>query len=155
MDLEKETRKDILATIERRLQFVIILSVFLPDVWESAKEISPQILTQIFGNKFDSVGVVVAYVFIAYLFFELLKKTLSKSVLVSISTITLLLSYSLVVVIGMVYVKGSNLAGWELLLTRLGAIGMIIIPAIFLLIIVIGAAVGGRSYLQKIFNKHV
>ncbi len=115
--------KDILTTIERRFQFVIVLALFLPSIWNDVSAILLKAIPTIADKV--SFGIIIAYVLTAYILLEIFKKIITKNFLITISYILLTLSYTLVVVISFASgYKIGDLVGWKLTFFTISAIAV-------------------------------
>ncbi len=137
--------------VESRFQFAIILSLFLPTIWEGVSEFS-NLSTQVDMQLW--LGIVITMIFFSYIFVEITKDSVKEGYIEAIGILLLCFSYLLVIIIGTVLInKGGEVAGWEYLIV-LAALAFAPWTLILLFALsLFGVANAGWSYLKTKFKK--
>jgi hypothetical protein len=118
-----QTKGEILATIERRFQFVIILALFLPVVWGNVSEILKGVLPSVVYSQL-SFGIIISYIITSYLILEIFKNEIDeKNLFLSlISGILLIISFALVIIISFSFYPQSKLVGGFLFMLKVASV---------------------------------
>jgi hypothetical protein len=155
MKEQEDSNKEVLATIDRRFQFLSVIAVFLPFVWSDLQNIAPATSLWLLINSKISPGVIISYTFINYLLFEIVRNYIvSKKFLRFIAMSLIALSYTLIAVV--VFGSGQPsipLSGWKFVFLEMAFIAGSFLSAIISFIIVYSPAVYFfRLVLKKLKN---
>ena len=108
----KHTKKEMKETIERRFQFILLLALYLPVIWDKTTSILKS-----FSLAFDYqliLGTIITSLLLSYVFSELLKNEFTTKILSVLENLTLAASYLLVTIIGTVSLYDfSNPTSWK------------------------------------------
>jgi hypothetical protein len=133
MDDYKESKQELLATIERRFQFIIILVLFLPFISDNLVRIMPGTT----DGRPPFIGIIISYTFIIYLLFEIFRKKINRKLLEPIALLLILFSYTLIIVIGFCTDQHVFQSLWKYIALDVSILGSIILPFIITILIVI------------------
>jgi hypothetical protein len=142
---------EILATIERRFQFVIVLALFLPFVWDNFIKAFPSISIYISHRPY--LGIIITYIFLVYFLFEFSRKEFTEKTLNVIAGSLLFLSYSLIILIGLtIDSSGGNISGWKFTLIEIAILGNIILPPFILIFVLVNPSIDLLKSIIKVFK---
>ena len=153
MKEQSVTKKELLSTVERRFQFVVVLGLFLPFIADNLLQISPD-LSKVLGGSWVSFNyTIISAIFISYLLIEIFRKTIKENFLQWIAGALIALSYTLIVVIGFASTaKGVELSGWKLVLFDISVLGNIFIPILILVLPIASLINDGIRFITKKVN---
>jgi len=143
---------ELLAAIERRFQFTLIISIFLSDAWDKVQKVINDSLPHVISDKY-SYGVALAYIFLGYIAMEIFRPTLKKWQLEVQAYLLLVLPFALVIVIGFFLMYRDSLSGWYLLLFNAAAISIPFLTFAVVFVSFISFVIFVYNFFARIFKK--
>ncbi len=148
----KTKRDTSLETIDRRFQFIIVLALFLPFIWDDLVKIVPSIIDQLGSNRSSYIGLLITYILLSYTFFEFGRELIKDRLLEVVKETLLLLSYTLIILIAFASAHQLEIvAGWKFYLVGFSFVFNMVLPILVLILTAYAIAVPVFRWVQNRF----